>query len=72
MSDNNQPDKQIEKEKGNKDGEESEESEANEGSEENENEEEEEEEEEIFNIPIQRDLSDYSHPRKPKPELQPD
>jgi hypothetical protein len=61
MSDNNQPDKQIEKEKENKDGEESEES--------DEEEDEEEEDEGNFNIPIQRDLTDYFlHPRKPKPK----
>jgi hypothetical protein len=65
MSDNNQSDKQIEKQKENKDGEDSEESEE---SEENENKE--EEDEDNFNIPIQRNLTDYSlRPRKPKLEL---
>jgi hypothetical protein len=64
MSDNNQPDKQIEKEKENKDGEvseESEESEESEKSEENEGSQESEEEEvEKVNIPIKRKKEDYS------------
>jgi hypothetical protein len=66
MSDNNQPDKRIEKKKENKDDEDSEESEE---SEENENEEEVVEKEKIdFHIPL-RDKEDYSlHPRKPKLE----
>jgi hypothetical protein len=55
MSDNNQSDIQIEKEKENKDGKDSEESEK---SEENENEE--EKDEDNFNIPIQRDIRNYS------------
>jgi hypothetical protein len=82
MSENNQPNKQIENEKDNKDGEESEESEEseeiekseeNKESEENEeNENEEEEKEKIdFNIPL-RDKTDYSfRPRKLKPEPAP-
>jgi hypothetical protein len=59
MSDNNQPDKQIEKEKENKDGEvskESEETEENEENEENENEEEE----------VEREVIDFTKPSRTK------
>jgi hypothetical protein len=73
MSNNNQPDKQIEEEKEEKDSEEyEEEEEESEESEENdkkENEKEEEEDEYNFNIPIEQDLSDYFlRPRKLKPK----
>jgi uncharacterized membrane protein YdbT with pleckstrin-like domain len=72
MSDNNEPDKQIENEKENKDGEvseKSEEIEETEETEENEENEENENEEEDFTNPSRKKEDYYLRPRKAKPMI---